>query len=338
MKEVLLYKKTTQKKVQCHTCAHHCIIEPDKRGFCKIRKNEGGVLYVENYGKAVAYGIDAIEKKPLFHFFPGEKTFSFSASGCNFRCKSCQNFQISQDCGTGKGFFGEELAPEKIVNTTLENNLRIISYTYTEPTIFLEYALETMHLAKKRALKNVWVSNGFLSHETTKEIIPYLDGINIDIKSFSDDFYKENCEGRLLPVLETAQTLKEKGIWVEITTLVIPGLTDDRENLKLIANFISDKLGKETPWHLSRFSGYHSWKLSHLPQTSLNKIEEGLDIGKKEGLKYVYAGNVKDYHLTSTFCPCCGEPVIKRSGYDVLRCDKKGKCHNCGEDLNLIEK
>lgn len=338
MKEVYLYKKLKDKKVQCQTCAQKCVILPGKRGICGVRENIDGKLYALNYGKAIACHIDPIEKKPFFHFLPGTSSLSIATVGCNFRCDNCQNYDISQGFKNVKEIPGEDLPPEAIVKMAIENNLPSISYTFTEPTIFLEYALDTMKLAKKAGLKNNFVSNGFMSEESAKLVIPYLDANNIDIKSFSEDFYRENCGGRLQPVLDTAKLMKKSGVWVEITTLVIPTLSDSEKMFKDIAKFIYEELGPETPWHISRFSGAISWKLQHLPDTPVESLEKAYKIGKKTGLKYVYTGNVPGHRAENTYCPKCETLAINRINYMIHRHDKSGKCPKCGTDLNLILK
>lgn len=338
MKEAYLYKKLKNKKVQCRNCAHYCVIEPSQRGICGVRENIDGKLYALNYGKAIAINIDPIEKKPFYHFLPGSHSLSIATVGCNFVCANCQNYNISQGFKNVKEIPGENLSPEKIVKMALENNLPSISYTYTEPTIFLEYALDTMKLAKKAGLKNNFVSNGFMSEESAKLVIPYLNANNIDIKSFSDEFYQENCGGRLQPVLDTAKLMKKSDVWVEITTLVIPTLSDSEEMFRKIAKFIYEELGPETPWHISQFSGAISWKLQHLPDTPVETLEKAYKIGKKVGLKYVYMGNVPGHKAENTYCPKCGELVINRMNYIIHRHDKSGKCPKCGADLNLILK
>ncbi|MDI6602640.1 MAG: AmmeMemoRadiSam system radical SAM enzyme [Patescibacteria group bacterium] len=336
MKEAYLYKKLPNKKVQCRNCAHYCILSPNQRGKCGVKENIDGKLYSLVYGKVVAIHVDPIEKKPFFHFLPGSHSLSIATVGCNFACRNCQNYDISQGYKNAKEIPGEDLPPEKIVTIALENNLPSISYTYTEPTIFLEYALETMKLAKKAGLKNNWVSNGFMSEESAKLVIPYLDAINIDIKSFSDEFYKENCGGRLQPVLDTAKLMKKSGVWVEITTLVIPTLSDSEEMFRDIAKFIHDELGPETPWHISQFSGTISWKLQHLPDTSVETLQTAYQIGKEVGLKYVYTGNVPGLPSEDTFCPNCHALCIDRTSYLIHRYDKNGKCPRCGADLDII--
>ncbi len=322
--------------MKCLTCAHFCRILPNKKGICGVRKNIGGKLFALNYGKAAAFNIDPIEKKPFFHFLPGSYSLSVAAVGCNFQCLSCQNWDISQEFKNKKEIPGRNLSPEKIVKTALNNKLPSISYTYTEPVIFLEYALDTMKLAKDAGLKNSFVSNGFMSRESVKAAIPYLDAVNIDIKSFSDDFYKKNCGAKLQPVLDTAELMKKSGVWLEITTLVIPGLSDSKEMFKEIAEFIKEKLGTETPWHISRFSGSISWKLSNLPETPVETLKIAYEIGKKSGLKYVYTGNAPGLPSEDTFCPKCRVLCIDRTSYLVHRYDKQGKCPKCGQNLNLI--
>ena len=338
MKEAYLYKKLKEKKVQCQNCAHYCVIAPGKRGICGVRENIDGKLYALNYGKAIACYIDPIEKKPFFHFLPGSHSLSIATVGCNFRCLNCQNWDISQAPKPNKSVLGDDLPPEEIVKLTIKNKLPSISYTYTEPGIFSGYALDTMKLAKKAGLKNNWVSNGFLSPESTKLVIPYLDAINIDIKSFSDEFYRENCGARLQPVLDTAKLMKKSGVWVEITTLVIPTLSDSEEMFKNIAKFIKEELGLETPWHVSQFSGAISWKLQHIPDTPVETLQSAWKIGKEAGLKYVYTGNVPGLPSEDTFCPKCGGLCIDRTNYIIHRYDKAGKCPKCGQDLNLILK
>ena len=338
MKESYLYKKLENYRVQCQTCAHHCIIAPKKKGLCGVRENINGKLYAINYGKAVALNVDPIEKKPFFHFLPGTLSVSFATAGCNFRCANCQNWQISQGPKISKDFdgWGEEISPEEIVKTTKDNKYPSIAYTYTEPTIFLEYALDTMKLAKKENIKNAWVTNGFMSAETLKLIAPYLDAANVDLKSFDNSFYQKYCGGQVEPVLENLKAIKKLGIWLEVTTLIVPTLSDDLKMLEKIARFICRELGSETPWHISAFSGLISWKLQHLPDTPVEKIHQAYDIGKKAGLKYVYAGNVPGNTAENTYCPKCGEMMIKRIGYQIERFDKKGKCGKCGEGLDII--
>ncbi len=337
MKEVYLYKKLSDQKVQCRACAHYCVISSRGRGICGVRENRESVLYALNYGKIVARNIDPIEKKPLFHFLPGSQSLSIATVGCNLKCANCQNWDISQGFKGKEEIPGEDLTPEEIVKMALKNKLPSISYTYTEPTIFLEYALDIMKLAKKAGLKNVWVSNGFMSKESAKLVIPHLDANNIDLKSFSDEFYQKNCGAKLQPILDTAKLMKKSGVWIEITTLAIPTLSDSKEIFKNIAKFIKEELGPETPWHISQFSGAISWKLQHLPDTLVETLEMAYKIGKEMGLKYVYTGNVPGLPSEDTFCPKCNALCIDRTNYIIHRHDKNGKCPKCGEDLSIIK-
>ena len=349
MKESYLYKKLKGKKVQCQTCSHYCVIENGQRasgpsgptaqrGICSVRENKNGKLYSLVYGKPCTVNIDPIEKKPFFHFLPGSQSLSIATIGCNFQCFSCQNWIISQRPRIFKNenIEGEEISPKKIVELTLKNNLPSISYTYTEPAVFSEYALDIMKLAKKQGLKNNWISNGFWSEELFDLIAPFLDSANIDLKSFENKFYKKYCGGKLQPVLDTLKRLKKKKIWVEVTTLVIPGLNDSEEIFKNIAKFIKEELGDETPWHISQFSGAISWKLQKVSDTPIETLKKAWEIGKEAGLKYVYTGNVPGINSEDTYCPKCGAKMINRTGYSIIRHDKSGKCSKCGEDLNLI--
>jgi len=338
MKEAYLYEKMEKDEVRCKNCSHYCLILPGKRGICGVKENIEGKLYAINYGRCAALNIDPIEKKPFFHFLPGSRSLSVATVGCNFRCLNCQNFDISQQYKNKKEVPGKKLAPKEIVEIALKNKAESISYTYVEPTIFLEYALDTMKLAKKEGLKNTFVSNGFMSEEANKMIIPWLDAINIDIKSFSEDFYRKNCGARLEPVLENAKLMKKSGVWTEITSLIIPTLSDSEESFEKIAGFIKEELGQETPWHISQFCGAISWKLQHLPDTPFEKLKKAYDIGKQAGLRYVYTGNAPGLPSEDTFCPRCKALCIDRTGYIVKRLDKNGKCQKCGENLHLILK
>lgn len=342
MKESILYEKLKNKLVKCRTCSHFCVVASGKRGVCGVRGNIDGKLNLLVYARAIAANIDPIEKKPLFHFMPGTYSFSISTVGCNFHCGNCQNWNISQfgrTSGVTREMIensGEYLPPKEVVRLTKENNCPSISYTYTEPTIFLEYALDTMRLAKKEGLKNVWVSNGFMSLKTLKLVLPFLDAINIDIKSFEDKFYSENCGARLKPVLENCKEIVKNKVWLETTTLIIPTLSDDEKMLEKIACFIKNELGDFVPWHVSAFSGVISWKLQHLPSTPTEKIRRAYEIGKLAGLKYVYAGNVYDQEMENTFCPKCNNLVIRRINYHTKRFDQKGKCKKCGYVLDIV--
>ena len=337
MKEALLYKKLKDRQVQCRNCGHYCVVSPGNRGLCGVRENINGKFYSLVYGKLAVYHIDPIEKKPLYHFLPGTLSLSVATVGCSFNCANCQNYDISQSPKPNRPIQGQELSPEKLVDMAIKNNLPSISYTYTEPTVFLEYALDIMKLAKKKRIKNVWISNGFMSEKSTAAIIPYLDAANIDLKGFSDEFYAKNCGGGLQPVLRTLKQMKKAGVWVEVTTLAIPIISDSVEMFSGIAKFIKRDLGPETPWHISRFSGNISWKLNDIPDTPIETIERAYRLGKREGLKYVYSGNVPDIPSEDTFCPECAALAISRANYSIHRYDKNGKCAKCGVSLNIIE-
>ena len=336
MKEALLYQKLAGKKVRCQLCSHRCLIPEGKRGICSVRENQGGTLYSLVYGKAIAANADPIEKKPLFHFLPGSLSFSIATAGCNFRCEFCQNWDISQITKGQEGqIIGEELPPEQVVQKALETGCQSIAYTYTEPTIFFEYAQDTAKLAKKAGLVNVFVTNGYQTPETIKEMKGLIDAANVDLKSFSEKFYQKICGARLAPVLEAIKLMHKAGIWLEITTLVVPDQNDSEKELAQIARFIAD-LDKNIPWHISRF--HPDYKMQDGQPTPLETLEKVYQIGKKAGLSYVYLGNVITETRENTYCPKCGNLAIRRVGYsiEILGVDKKGKCEKCGEDLNII--
>lgn len=337
MKEAKFYNKLKDKVVQCRLCNHFCVLEDQEIGFCYARQNIDGKLYSLVYDHPVSMGVDPIEKKPLFHFLPGSKSFSLGTFGCNFHCKNCQNYNISQEENIEeKNINLPYVTPEQIVQKAIDYNCASVAYTYVEPTIFVEYALDIMKLAHAKGLKNVWVSNGFMSPDALEKIMPHMDAINIDIKSFDNDFYKTNCQASLAPVLENLKTLKKNGVHLEVTTLIIPTLSDNIAMLKKIAKFIYKELGASTPWHISRFSGEISWKLKHLPETNLDTLEKTYDLAKKVGLNYVYMGNVLSEDKESTYCPNCNELVISRRYYNIKRFDKEGKCPKCGKKIGLI--
>ena len=335
MKEALLYKELSEKRAQCRVCPHYCSLLPNQRGKCGVRENKDGKIYSLVYGKVAAINIDPIEKKPFFHFLPGTESLSFGTVGCNLSCLNCQNWQISQSPKVRKRIEGREILPEQIVETAIRYRCPSISYTYTEPTVFFEFSLDTMKLAKKRGLSNCWVSNGFISKETLELVTPYIDAANVDIKGASEEFYKEYCKARLSPVIDALLFLEKKKVWIEITTLAIPGVISEKDFSK-IAKFIKRELGAETPWHISRFFPEISWRLRHLYSTPLELVQKGCDIGMAAGLKYVYGGNVPGLASEDTYCPKCHKKMIDRTGYSIERLDKKGKCSNCGENLDII--
>ncbi|MBU0598323.1 AmmeMemoRadiSam system radical SAM enzyme [Patescibacteria group bacterium] len=340
MKEALLYEKLDQNKVQCHVCNHHCSILPGQRGTCGVRENQDGTLYLLVYAKAISESIDPIEKKPFFHFLPGSRSLSIATVGCNFRCNNCQNWQISQASKktgyTDLHITGEDLPPDKVIQDAIESKCRSIAYTYTEPTIWMDYAYDCMKLAHKQNIKNVWVSNGYMSDKTLKLILPYLDAINIDLKFFDNKNYQKNCGGKLKPILENLITIKKAGVWLEITTLAIPTLSDSDKMFYQIAEFIKKELGAETPWHISAFSPAISYKLQNLPPTKTKTLVMAHAIGKKAGLKYVYTGNIPGLDSENTFCPKCGNIIITRRGFSSKRHDQRGKCSKCSEIIEII--
>jgi pyruvate formate lyase activating enzyme len=335
LKEALFYSRVAGHgaRVQCRLCPHNCLIADGKRGICGVRENKAGTLYSLVYGQVVSESVDPIEKKPLFHFLPGSTSYSISTVGCKFHCDFFQNYGISQ-VGTGdRGLgTGEGKRPEQIVAAAIESRCRSISYTYTEPTIYFEFAYDTMKPARERGLKNVFVSNGFMNPPVVETAQPYLDAANVDLKSFSDDYYRKFCGGRLAPVLETLKLMKKLKTWVEVTTLVIPGLNDSQEELMEIARFIRKEMSDDTPWHVTGF--YPTYKMLDRPRTPAETLVKAREIGLSEGLKFVYAGNLLIKGAENTYCPKCGQIVIQRSGFEVLENRvKAGKCGLCNEPI-----
>lgn len=294
MKECYLYR-TDSDYVTCSTCNHRCRIAPFKRGICGVRENQKGKLYLLVYGRIIAENIDPIEKKPLYQFLPGTKTLSIATIGCNLKCLWCQNYDISQ-CSKGDisrteiaSRIGAEMDPEQVVNDALKNRCPSISYTYTEPTIFLEFALDTMKLAKEAHLQNIWVSNGYMTKETLDLISPHLNAINIDLKGFSEENYLKYSGAKLKPILDNIREIYQKGIHIEVTTLIVPGINDDEKQLKGIAEFLAS-VSKNIPWHISRF--FPAYKMTDTPPTPMETLKLAERLGKAAGLKYVYLGNV----------------------------------------------
>lgn len=290
MKEAILYEKLENGKVKCAVCNHRCVIGEGKRGICGVRENRKGVLYALNYGLTISAANDPIEKKPLYHFLPGTMIYSFATVGCNFRCSWCQNWEISQASKPARPVEGTYVTPEEHVARAIELGCPSIAYTYSEPTIFLEYALDTMKLAHEKGLKNVWVTNGYMSKETLDLIIPYLDAANVDYKGPDDGVYEKYCGGKAVHIMENLIYLQKAGIHQEITTLIVPGVNDKREQLEEIAKFVADEVGTDVPWHISRF--FPNWKMMDVPITPLETLKMAEKIGKEAGLKYIHIGNV----------------------------------------------
>ena len=334
IREALLYEKQDDKRVRCNLCAHRCRINPNRTGICGVRENRDGVLYSLVYGTLVAENIDPIEKKPFFHVFPASSSYSIATAGCNFACAFCQNHEISQMPRATRMIAGDEVSPENIVQQAKKSGCKTIAYTYTEPTIYFELAFDTAKIACEHGLKNVFVTNGFMTSEMIEIIAPYLSAANVDLKSFRDEFYKKQCGAKLSPVLESLKKMKEVGIWVEITTLLIPTLNDSEEELKDIAGFIAS-LGKETPWHISRF--HPQFKRQDLPPTPLSSLHRAVEIGKQAGLKYVYCGNAPGDKGENTYCFNCRHLLIERYGFRIINFNLNGnKCSNCGSVLEGI--
>ena len=334
LKEALLYKKKEENKVSCFLCSHHCLISDGKFGICNVRENRGGTLYTHAYGRLVAENIDPIEKKPLYHFLPRSSSFSIATVGCNFQCGFCQNWQISQvkEAET-LGLRSEEVKPEEVVKQAKRSGSRSISYTYTEPTIFFEYAFDVGRLAKKEGLYNVFVTNGFMTQEMIQMAQPWLDAANIDLKSFSDEYYRKLCKGRLQPVLNSIASMRKLGIWVEVTTLVVPGENDSEKEFKEIADFLV-RTDPAIPWHISRF--YPQYQMGDLESTPMKTMNRAYEIGKEAGLRYVYLGNVMGKG-SDTYCYRCNQLLIERLGYSIKRDKiKDGKCPQCQNPVDGV--
>lgn len=327
MKEALLYEKLENKLVHCFLCAHQCRVADGKFGFCGVRQNKDGILYTHVYGKPIAMHVDPIEKKPLYHFLPGSFSFSIATIGCNFHCGFCQNWEISQSrVRDGVELDTREAAPEQIVKAALKNDCKSISYTYTEPTIFFEYAFDIAKLAKEEGLYNVFVTNGYMTKACLEMIKPYLDAANVDLKFFKDTSYKKICAGSLEPVLNSIRLMREMGIWVEVTTLVVPGENDSKEELSNIATFVAS-VDKNMPWHVSRF--HPDYKFTNYEATPEATLKNAEDLGRKAGLTYIYVGNIYGWG-NDTFCPGCKKLLVKREGFSVVENNiKQRKCGYC---------
>jgi len=337
MKEALLYEKLENDRVRCYLCAHRCVIVSGKRGICQVRENRAGTLYSLVYGHAISQAVDPIEKKPLFNFYPGSAAFSVATVGCNFRCTFCQNADISQMPRDLGRIEGRQVTPEAIVRAAKRYQCRSIAYTYTEPTIFFEYSYDIAQLAHQEGMANVYVTNGYMTPEmlemfTSDTSRPLLDAANVDLKAFRDEFYRRQCGATLQPVLDSLVMMKERRVWLEVTTLVIPGLNDSDEELGDISRFIAQELGVDTPWHVSRFRP--AYKLIDVPPTPVRTLHRAREIGLEAGLRYVYVGNVPGAGGENTICPTCGRVVIHRMAYSIVSNDARGGvCAHCGEKI-----
>jgi pyruvate formate lyase activating enzyme len=327
--DAMLWHAMEGETVQCDLCRHACKIAADQWGICHVRRNAGGLLKTVAYDRIIAANVDPIEKKPLYHFLPGSRSFSIATAGCNFRCAFCQNWQISQQPRNGAPPTGQPVTPEQIVALAIENECDSISYTYTEPTIFFELAHDTAKLAHAAGLKNCFVSNGYMSRTALETFAPYLDAINVDLKAFREETYHTVMGAHLEGVLDTLRWLAKSNTWLEVTTLIVPGMNDSEEELADLATFIAKELGRNTPWHVSRFHG--DYEMSDTPATSLETMELAVELGQRAGLRYIYCGNVEDGRGQRTICPTCGAIVIDRVGYTISRRNltDEGKCRKC---------
>ncbi len=327
--EAYLYEKLDDQKVRCNLCAHHCLIKSGRRGICGVRENRDGVLETLVFGRLIAQNVDPIEKKPLYHLLPGSRSYSIATVGCNFKCRFCQNADIAQMPNDRQGvIMGSRVSPEAVVADALVRDCQSIAYTYTEPTIYFELAYETARIAYEKGLKNVFVTNGYMSPQALEMVAPYLDAANVDLKAYSDDFYKSQCSAKLEPVKETLRRMKLHKIMVEVTTLLIPELNDNPETLSELAAFISGELGPETPWHISRF--HPTYRLTDRGPTPVDTLRRAYEIGKTAGLHYIYMGNVPGHGGENTHCHKCQELLVERTGFNVrnnfVRNDRCPEC------------
>ena len=335
LKEALFYNKLDNKSVQCQLCPRRCVIPENRRGFCQVRENKGGKLYTLSYAKPVAIHIDPIEKKPLFHFLPSTTAFSIATAGCNLRCKFCQNWEISQRKPEEVDY--QYIEPADLIKEVIASGSPTIAYTYTEPTIFYEYMLETARLAKQAGIRNVMHSCGYINEAPLRKLTKYLDAANIDLKGFSDDYYRDLTEASLEPVLSALKVLKEEGVFIEITNLILPGYNDDPETIRKMCLWIKENLGVDTPLHFSRF--FPMYKMVALSPTPVATLEKAREIAIACGLNYVYIGNLAGNPAENTYCPSCKRLLIERKGYFVLENNiKNGKCKFCGEKIAGIWK
>jgi pyruvate formate lyase activating enzyme len=331
--EAALWKPAAESYVDCFLCGHRCHIGPGQRGVCRVRENQGGTLATLVYGRVIARHVDPIEKKPLFHFLPGSRAYSIATVGCNFQCGFCQNWQISQwPRASAGGMPGEAVAPEEVVADARRYQCASISYTYTEPTIFFEYARDVALLARQAGLKNNFVTNGFMTPEALQEMRGWLDAANVDLKAWQDAFYRKVCKARIGPVKDSIRRMHEMGVWVEVTTLLVPGQNDDPADMKGIAEFLAS-ISPDMPWHVSRY--HPDFEMSEPPATPIETLELAVRIGRETGLRYVYGGNVGQ--MEDTVCPSCGTAVIARLGFSIVGRNLRGAaCGKCGTAIPLI--
>ena len=324
------FKPINNHTIMCMLCKHHCKIKEGKTGICGVNKNEGNKLETLVYGYPASIGVDPIEKKPIYHMLPGSKALSFGTVGCNFKCPFCQNWQLSQEHTVDKSRY---VSPNMMVDMAQEYACESIAYTYNEPTIFYPYAKDIAIEAKKRGLKNIYVSNGFESDEMIDDMVGIIDAVNIDLKSFDDKYYRKILKGGLQEILDGLKHFKKNGIWVEVTTLIVPDDNDSDEELTKIAEFIANELDPQTPWHISAF--HPDYKVLDKHRTPESTLERAMKIGKKAGLKYIYKGNVPGH--SDTHCPQCDELLIQRNGFGLEKYAlQEGRCPTCGYALEGI--
>ncbi|MFC1918311.1 AmmeMemoRadiSam system radical SAM enzyme [Chloroflexota bacterium] len=336
MHEAMLYEKLGDSRVRCHTCQWRCRINAEKFGVCGMYRNQGGTLYNLNYGKVSSVAADPIEKKPLFHFFPGTLAFSLGTLGCNFHCKHCQNWQISTAESNLLWQSCRDISPQQSIDMAKQHRCLGIAWTYNEPTVWFEYTYDSAKLAKANGLYTVYVTNGYATPEALDTIGPYLDAWRVDIKGFSDKLYRDLAKiPHWREILTVTRRAQEKwGLHVEVITNVIPTLNDDDEQLTGIARWIKEELGEMTPWHVTRFYPHH--RMTHLPPTPIATLERAYEIGKKAGLKFIYTGNVPGHENEKTGCYACGKTVVSRYGYQTeITGLNDGKCQYCGAELNF---
>jgi pyruvate formate lyase activating enzyme len=320
------WQAAEKNRVQCGLCAHGCVIASGKRGLCAVRRNQEGVLLSENYGEVSALALDPVEKKPLFHFLPGSQTFSFAARGCNFHCAFCQNASLSQAAEFTVP--SRHVEPQALVLQAASSGARSVSYTYSEPTVFMEFAEDTARLAREQGLKNIFVTNGFLGASARESALTFLDAANVDLKCFSEDTYRKTIGGALAPVLDTLRAFHQGGLWLEITTLLVPSLNDSDAEIRAIARFVAS-LSPDIPWHLSRF--HPQYRMTDRGSTSVGTLHRAVDIGIEEGLRFVYTGNIPGDASENTRCPSCKSLLIRRIGHAQTESFiPKGRCPHCG--------
>jgi pyruvate formate lyase activating enzyme len=328
IREASFYEKLPYKKIRCQLCPRECVIDDAERGYCGVRENRDGVYYSLVYARPCTTHIDPIEKKPFFHFHPGTMAFSLATAGCNVNCKFCQNWQISQV--RPEQIRSIYMPPERVTASALSAKCTSIAYTYSEPVVFFEFMRDTAKSASRSGVKSVVVTGGYIAQEPLKELCTLVDAIKVDLKAYSEDYYKKLVNGELKPVLDALVTMKKKGTWTELVYLVVPTLNDSDSELKGLARWIKSELGPDVPLHFSRF--YPQYLLKNLPPTPIRTLERAKQIADAEGLKFVYIGNVPGHRAENTFCPGCGETVIERTGY-LIKANKikDGRCSGCSE-------